>query len=406
MRLKHIFYILLFTTSLYTLGYKSSGDSPTSVLKTTKTDYIAGDPITLEFEANTSLDLKLILKNSNGTSIVEPSKNGNKHLFVIPKNFTKKSGPCYWRLLFKGQITSQGILNITPNMDNPVHIESYFGPRSIIAGNKDYSMLVVVPTDLYDNPVPKSTKVSVKHQFENNIQIDSISTGNLYASKMIFSTEKTGRILVSSSCENINSKEFTSKVFPSTAMSFEIDYKREHKFADGNQVVEFSTSIIKDKFDNVLSNGTMVYFIIENNDGYQLKTMGTTLNGIASAKMLHPTQKESWKIKAYITGASESNTLELNFDAAIKNYKVHISENNREIVIGPLESFMDQVVPDGIPIKMGIYDLNKKLVDTKIITSRKGMGKFTLSNDFFSHGNYFLEIKSAGITKKFNIELK
>ncbi len=371
----------------------------------TKKTYKAGDAIHLKFSYTKSSKAVLILKNAMGSTALIPQVLNKTLEFEVPSSFNRYAGMCHWSLIYNQDVVVSGDLSILPN-SSETHIESYLGPRSISAGEVDYSMMVIAPTDGYDNPLSAGTEVQMKHQFENAIQEHTLEVKNLLTWKNIYAPTKSGRILVTASCNSTISKELTSIVFPDKAIDFSINYERNHSYADGNQMITFETSIIYDAYGNIISDGTLVSFLIEDTSGMLLRAMGTTINGIAKARLLHPTKKESWKISGYITGVAKSNTISVSFDAAILDYKIGLSANKRTVMVGPLESFMQQIVPDGMPISLHIWDSEKNLLEIKQTTSRLGMGEFNLSPEFFPNGTYEITIEVSGLkkTKKLVLE--
>lgn len=370
-------------------------------LTTQQTNYVAGDSIALSFKTDNNIkDVKLQIKNAYGNTLLEPIDN-NKLSFNFPDNYTKLAGPCRWKLLTNGSVLLNGKVNISTNVPKATYIESYFGPRSITAGRNDFSMLTIAPTDAYDNPLDNGTDVTVKYQFLENIRELNVKTKDFIAWYNVASTIKSGRILVTSECNGTTSKELATIVYPSNGTNFKITASSAHKFADGNQILTFKTDIIKDEFGNEVTNGTLVTFIIKNENNSYLYTIGTTLNGIAEAKTLHPDKASTWEIQAFITGAAESNTIKFNFKSAIKDYPIYFSKGNRNIDIGPFESFMKQLVPDGILLQLDIYDLNGQFIETKKTTTKNGSCNIFLGEHFLPDGDYKLKLKAAGITKEF-----
>jgi len=371
-----------------------------------KNTYTAGDSISLFFSAN-RLDLpyKLQLKNAFGTVVISKKEQKGQLVYSVPHNFTRKSGICQWKLVHKGEILDNGNLYIKSNTAKETRLETYFGPRSITAGLQDYSMLVLAPTDIYDNMLDYGTEMLIKSQFLENIQAQKVATKNLVAWHRIPSKTKSGKILVTAICNGTSTKEHTTIVFPALATDFKISANANHDFADGNQIIELETDIIKDAFGNKISDGTLVNFRIKDSKNTQLFTIGTTINGIAKAKILHPSEASQWKITAYITGASKSNSIAMNFKAAVKDFETSFSNGNRTITIKPLKSFMDQIVPDGILVQLDIYASNGTHLETKKTSTKKGVSSFYIRPEYFPNGRYRLVIKAAGITKEIQKEL-
>jgi len=368
-----------------------------------QTSFAAGDSISLDFKTDTIVNnLKLQLKNAYGNTLLAPIEMGNKQMkFKVPKNYARLAGPCHWTLLYKEHTLLKGKFEIAVNSVRAAFIESYFGPRSITAGKKDFSMLTIAPTDIYDNPLDNNTEVTVKYQFLESISELNITTESFIAWYNVESTIKSGRILVTSECNGTTSKELTTIVYPANAVNFSISASSAHSFADGNQIITFKSDIIKDEFENTVGDGTLVTFIIKNENNSYLYTIGTTLGGIAEARTLHPDKASNWEIQAFVTGAAESDIIKFSFKAAIKDYPVHFSQGNRQIDIGPFESFMKQLIPDGLLLQLDIYNANGEFVETKHTTTKKGVCSIVLEEHFLPDGLYNFKIQAAGITKEF-----
>ena len=360
-------------------------------------EYIAGETIQLNFN-NIDEDCKLYLHHSYSKTILKPEIVENKGIFSLPEFLSSKSGIVNWVLLKDGEQKRIGSFEILPKVASKTVIESYFGPRSIQAGDRDYSMLVVVPMDAMDNPLPDSTRVMLHKQFYEEIDSVEIFTDKLMAWKNIMAYRKAGNINISSRVLGVNSIELTTNVLPSNATNFQISSFRNHDFADGNQIAEFTTSEIKDEWGNTISDGTLVSFYIENEAGTILSTRGSSIEGVATAKIIHPDHPDTWKIKAYITGLAESNTIEISFRQALKDFEVEFYNKNRTIKVGPLQSFMQQLIPDGALVKLHIYHQNK-LVEVKQETSNDGFVTFKLPKSFYPENTYSFKIEALGKIK-------
>lgn len=385
---------------------KQNTSNVTFTTLTAKKNYTVADSITLEFTASKQSNAVLVLKNAYGITAIKPIKSNNKLTYKVPENFTKIVGNLHWLLVLNNHIKLQDTVVIMPEANNYPKLETYLGPRSIVAGGNDFSMLVNTPTDRFDNPLAAGTKVAIKHQFRKEVTTDTLKVKNLVAWTNIFSPQKTGRILITSLVDSTKSKELTSVILPDNASNFTINYSRNHKYADGNQIITFTTSTIKDNHGNVVSDGTLVLFTVKDNQGNLLQTNGTTINGVAMAKLLHPSKKESWTVTAYVTGAAKSDSIKVDFSSAVKDYKVHLSANNRIITIGPIESFMQQFVPDGLTVTVFIYTKEGALLNTIKTTTLKGVARFNFDENFYKKGSYTIKIEAAGIIKNKVIMLK
>lgn len=387
---------LLFLSSFTVIQH--NGMTSEYRLLTSQNVFEAGHTIILRFSTKDSTKPLLYCSNSYGSTLVKATLKNNVLQYNMPLNITKKKGLVDWRLL-NDNASIFGQFNIVAIQEAST-METYIGPPSIEAGGTDFSMLVVIPTDSLDNPLAENTLVSAKHQFLTLEKSETISVKNLIGYKNLYSKKESGRMLVSSESLGKNSKEFTINVMPAIPTDFIISVKRPHDYADGNQITSFSTSIIKDKYENIVSDGTFVTFYITNSKGNILKTTGTTINGIATSRIINPDYKDRWSIKAYIEGMAESNTLAVEYKQAIKDFNVVFYKNNRGIKVGPLQSFMKQMIPDGLQVKLLIYK-NNSLLKTETKTAFNGYVAFDLKPGVFEDGDYDFKIQTAGIEKEF-----
>jgi hypothetical protein len=372
-------------------------------LQTRISNFEAGNKIEIIFlTLSKTAKPKLFIVHDYGKTLLNGKNNNGKISFVLPDFYANKAGVVSWFLINNNKNCLKGTFEILPNDKTETKIENYLGPPSILAGGSEYTMMVTIPTDSYDNPKRTNTPTLIKYQFLENITVDRLKTKNFIAWKNIFSPNKSGKLLVSTQCDTIAVKEIEAEVYPNIATNFTIFFLRNHEFADGNQITDLSTSLIKDVYGNTVSDGTLVSFIIRTKNNYVLKTFGTTIKGIASAKMLHPDHKETYTIKGYVTGIAESNSIVINYKPIISNFNYNFSNKNRLLSVGPLKSFMNQIVPDGIRVVVKIFH-NNKLVDTLFEESAKGVANFYISKDFYKENTYRFEISTLGITKKTSI---
>ncbi len=226
-----ILLILAFKTPLKTI---KKGDCQ---LITNSKKNVAGSRVTIEFKTHSTIDIpQLFIKHSYGKTLVEGKYEKGKLIYRLPDFYSKKSGELSWFLFYEGDKKMEGNIEIVPNKNTETQIENYLGPRSILAGGSEFTMLVCVPTDAFDNPVIQNTTALIKSQFLDQIVISPKKTKDFIAWKNIYSSNQSGKILVSTEANAISSKEIETEVYANIATDFTISYKRNHVFADGNQV--------------------------------------------------------------------------------------------------------------------------------------------------------------------------
>ncbi|AUC15233.1 hypothetical protein BTO06_08820 [Tenacibaculum sp. SZ-18] len=361
-------------------------------------EYVVGNRIILTFKNPKKKPFQLLCSYSYGNTVLSPSQNDEEYTFEIPEFIRKKIGLVSWKTINTESLLT-GTFSILP-IQKPVSLETYVGPPTIEAGDIDYAMMVVIPTDTLDNPIKTGSKVIFKKQFLQSEVTNTIFTKNLISYDLIYAPKKSGRMVLSSESYKLNSKEFTLDILPAIGRNFNIRYERNHKYADGNQITNLYTSKIRDKNNNTVSDGTFVEFFITNQDGNILKAGGTTIEGVAKASIIHPDCESTWKIKAFIDGIANSNVLTISFDQVINNIPVEFSTDNRELKIGPMISFMEQMIPDGLQIELSIYQ-DGKFLDKIVQQSQDGFTTFKLNRNIYKNGVYDIHITSACNTRKY-----
>ena len=394
-------FFFLICLSVIVFGQNHNNEHRLIQLISSKKKYEAGNTITLRFASLGKTIPLLYCSNNYGSTLVKSTSSSRSRLsYTIPKHMSNKSGILHWSITLKNEV-SQGQVTIQPKAD--VHrMETYLGSTTIVAGGLDYTSMVVIPTDDLDNPVKPETPVLFKHQFFTTAEKKLTKTNHHIAHTKIFSPQKTGRMILSSESSDMNSKEYTVDILPAPPTNFTITAERNHDYADGNQITSFVTSVIKDPYGNRVIDGTYIYFFIHTKDHRVLKTAASTIHGIATAKMIHPEQEDYWSVQAMIPGIAQSNTLTIKYKQVITDFDVKFSSRNQQLTVGPLTSFMNQMIPDGLPVQLTIYQAQKE-IEVLSKTSLDGFVSFELSKEIYQNKNNSFEVRVAGITKKIQV---
>ncbi|PRP66229.1 hypothetical protein [Nonlabens agnitus] len=335
-------------------------------------------------------NFKLIVSGTYGSTISRPEKKDDKWFFQIPPSISKRAGVVQWDLVLEDLIIQKGEFQLLPDTKNLCALENYLGPRSIVANVRDYTMLVAIPTDSLDNMLPDDTQVFLKHQFKNKINTTPFALEKGFAWQRIPSPLSTGRISTGSTLDQISSTELVADVFPDVAVDFQLSLDQNHSYADGNEISTFKTSQITDEHGNVMTDGTLVKFFMSDANGSQWQTMASTINGYAFAKAIHPQTPTTWTVKALIQGIAESPDLIVTFKSIIDDIPVEM-QNNDTIVVGPLTSYLGQIIPDGIQVTIDFQG------ETQILFTEKGMATITFESAI--NENAEMTIATLGLTK-------
>ena len=183
-----------------------------------------------------------------------------------------------------------------------------------------------------------------------------------------------------------------TKVYPHLATGFSIFAERPHKYADGDQITLLKTSIIKDRYGNIVSDGTQVEFMIQDSDSTLYRAVGSTINGMATTQVNHPRAATTLTIKAGISGIAESAPLVVDYLAAVNNFEYRLRE--RTLTVGPVHAFMGQRIPQGTPIHLKLQGANGEYVVTKYADD--GMATFVLPVEQVAAGTWEINIMVLG----------
>ncbi|AXG72873.1 hypothetical protein DVK85_00950 [Flavobacterium arcticum] len=377
------------------INKREKNNVTTFSLLTQQKTYKAGSPIMLTFKSSSNVVTSLLLKSSYGSVLLNATKSNDTLNYIVPKFYIQKAGYISWVLIGNDKHIHKGNFDIIPEDD--IRIENYLGPRSMPAGDGHYTMMVSIPTDRYDNPKPDDTPTIIKTQFLENITEQSIPTKDFISWKRIYSPEKAGKIITSVACMGKETKETETDVYATIPTNFTIDYTRNHAFSDGNQATTLTSSIIKDKFGNTVGDGTMVTYIATTTENAVLKTYGNTVQGIAQADILSPEHADVYTVKAYINGMAESNTVNIKYKQVKTSIDYTLSDDKRTVTVGAINSFMNQIAPDGTTVTLQVYHKGK-LVDSSNEYTRKGMAAFTLSEEVYKEKEYSFAITALGNT--------
>ena len=398
-------YILILTLVLL-LGFtgipKLQTEESAAVLLTRQDVYTVGNPVTLSFKTEAQ-SAKLIVSNAFGTSIFEAEKTtaSGKLQFLITEPYCKSSGVLNYTLIAEGRTLLSGKIQLKADTAKISKLESYLGPQRIAAGGEDFAQFTILPTDQYDNPLPDGTEILLNTGYANSNSQEVLKVNEFISWKNVHATTRSGRIFVAANRDTTTSKLQTIYVDANLATDFNIDFDRPNSLADADQLTTLKTSSIKDRFNNVVPDATLVNFVIVTNTGAILQTSGNTINGIAEAQIQHPAEPQSWTVTAYITGIAKSNPIAISYDKAVENIPANWDASNRRLNVGPLNGMLNQTLPEGTVVTLKISNTNTK-IETRTKKTEADHVVFDLKKAFYPSGIYSLEISVLGVSRTLN----
>lgn len=388
--------ILLMTTlllSFYMLQEKQTISQGSFRIENIVDTMASADPRVVRFSTYDSVqeaNLQLVLSSTYGTIALSPETTSWDYHFSIPAAFNKNAGKVSYTFIQDQKILQEGSYQILADTTKLGTLETHLGPRSIVANERDYTMLVSIPTDTLDNMLPDGTLVTLKSHFKNTTAATTHPLRSGIAWKRIFAPLQSGRMSTASTLKNASSRELVVDIFPDVAQDFSITASSHHNYADGNELITFQTSQITDAHGNIMTDGTLITFYIKSNLGDYWQTQASTVNGYAFAKALHPQSPSQWKITAAITGIAQSEEIAVTFEPIIEHIPITI-ETSRSITVGPLTSYLGQWVQEGIAVSLEI--------DGVLYTeqTKKGSVTFNLKPEDHPSRTYPIIIRALGI---------
>ena len=196
--MKNCAYIFIVIFSILGCSTRSPKEVPLTVIANKLNNpehYIAGQPIKINFKLDKPYKPQLLIENAFGSSILTGLAQGLHISYDIPEIYTQKSGNLHWRLLGTDKVLLEGKLDIKPSPIEKPLLEAYLGPPSLMAGNRDFADIVILPVDQFDNPLAKGSKIRVQEQAGKLMHTDTLVLDKLMAWKRIYSREKNRQII-------------------------------------------------------------------------------------------------------------------------------------------------------------------------------------------------------------------
>lgn len=344
MRKRHFSLLLI---SLCFLSFLQQPPAARSTKEYIPSSSVAGQALQLHF-SGISEESRLLLQNSYGSTILKPQITAGTYHFQVPEFMSRKMGILSWKLRNAYSERSGNIL--IQAAENTRLIESYFGPRSLEAGTGDHAMLVALPTDDFDN-IQVQVPLSSEEFFKDQSKESSLKQQNQLQWKLVTARKKTGKVYLAAKNESVQTGELVAEIYPARPVDFSVEILPPHPYADGNSVSRLRTSILKDAFGNKVSDGTAVTFIMREPTGAMLKTTGNSVDGYATAEILHPEIPGKYQIQAFVEEMAKSGVIDFEFRPALKDFSVQKLEK-RQFQAGPLRSFLGQLVSDGVTVEV------------------------------------------------------
>ncbi len=332
---------------------------PNALRIITPAQIAAGEPlsITVLAEPNiTNTPILLIAQGSFGAYPQRlPPQNGRAD-FQLSFDQTRMAGTV---TLFAraGTVETSTDVEIVPGIaSDPVL--PLVGPRSIVADGAHWTMVVTTPRDQYLNPVAENSLVSLRIQHPvkpaaepaSTLELAETRTQHLLSWKRIYSRTLAGESFLSASSGNAHSPERSFLEVPGIPVPFALSADRMILPADGRQLVRIRSELIKDRYGNILLDGSSALVLAQMKTGEQRSVPTQIIDGRMDLMLQAPKTVGEMTLQAWIAGIS-SQPLVLNFTPgpAVEPIPVAVTITTEEVqlLIGPLVGDLNQFIPDG-----------------------------------------------------------
>ncbi len=337
--------------------------------------------------------LRLVVWHNFGMYSQQAVVNDCNVLFNTTSVIWQHSGHVVLKLYQANNLLATDHLVISPDTAYPPEVEAYCGPKQILAGGEDFTMVIGSSLDSLDNPWPQGTEMTYRYIFKSHLKVRQAETKALHGYVRFFSDNEAGTPVISVAWKNTARSEFDITVYPNYPTDFILSYDRAHPYADGKQITTITTTEIMDTLGNQIADGSMVYFKISTSKGEIMQAMATTVAGIANVMLPAPGEATRWSVQAYIEDYVQSSPLTISYLPSVRPFSIQWTDD-RELIIGPVTGFLNQYVPNHTEVEITLCHNDRELLKT--IYTQEGMAQLDLGEMDLEDGYYTVTVNCGG----------
>jgi hypothetical protein len=323
-------------------------------------------PITIAAEAAAEgTPVTLVAQDSYGLRVYRAPLEDGQAGFVLTSEETRHAG--LLRLVATvGNTLSDTNLQLLPGAPAGPLVP-LVGPRSIAADGRDRSMVTVLPLDQFGNPAATGTDVQVRARHpDGSLHEQTVQVAHLLAWARIRSSTRAGRTTIVATSEGASGPEAALDEVAGVPQPFVLAAEPPELPADGRQLLRLRTTTLRDRFDNVLPDGTLVTFVVTAPDGTQRSIPAVTIDGSAEAPLQAPTTPGRATVQAVAAGV-ESAPLQVEFTSGPAVGRIDLAAQVDEpagalrLTAGPLTGALGQHIPDGTLVQFRLRGAGEAL---------------------------------------------
>ncbi len=317
---------------------------------------------TSQIEAGGALELVVKAAVADGTRLravffsayrtveIGAAVNGGRAVLMAPPDVTAVAG----RLDIAVQVgwtwaTTAVDLTSGDVVEPPVPM---VGSRSVVAGDEDRSMVVVIPVDRLGNPVVDEGATVRTRWPDGVVAVIAMRRGVTLQWGWIPSRRMAGPALVTATAGSVPGPERTLRVVPAAIEDLDFEITTEPGRADGVSFIDLKTSPLTDRFGNPVLDGTAVVVETVTPGGARSFQTATTVNGVARARLEVGVEPGRLEIVVSSGGVTARRTVELSPAVAVTvpPVAIEVRPGPDLVRVGPVVGDLGQLVPDGTPV--------------------------------------------------------
>lgn len=326
----------------------------------------------------------------------------------LPLDVTRFAGAIELRAQV-GDVSTEKKLIIRPK-EAVDPVTPLIGPRSIVANGKDWTMLVATPRDRFHNALDDGTALTIAIQHPNSNQPRRLETEvkHLLAWKRITSRTKAGKTFLGVRSGNAYGPERMVLEVPGQPVPFELASEKTTYQADGRRLVRINSEEIKDKYGNILLDGTAGLLIVEIDGNLSRSIPAYLVDGRIFATLQAPAKAMTMNVFASIGGV-DSELLKIDFEQglAVKPIAVQVKQNEDSVHIlaGPILGALEQYVPDSTEVTFILKDEMGNVLQF-VGVSDQGYSELTLKEWTLEANRYTVNVSAGDGSGKASFQLR
>ena len=288
----------------------------------------------------------LTIDTGYGLSTFQALSRDGVAAFAVPADDGPASGVMLLTAKSIGRVADSTIEVVPGEAMSPVDL--YLGPRTVVADNEDFSMLVAVPTDALGNPVADGTLVSTRVTRPTlETEVLETTTAGLLAYNTLESRTTAGRTRLGVEVGDATAPERSFVEVAGVPETFSLELIDPLLPADGHALMRIRTTELQDRFTNALPDGTVVVLDTSGASGTR-RLRSVTIDSIAEFVFEVPDQPGEVRFVATASGRI-SEPLTLTFAAAIDAVPVEVTSHpdGSLVTIGRVVTSRESFVADG-----------------------------------------------------------